>query len=70
MQSATPALWFSLSVLLRIGVVLVGFYAIGGDDWHRLVACVPGFLLARTAVTRWGCRSVIPGATRKAAKAP
>jgi F1F0 ATPase subunit 2 len=70
MRSATPALWFSVSMLLRTGVVLAGFYAIGGGDWHRLVACVPAFLLARAAVTRWGCRSVIPGETLKAAEAP
>jgi len=56
-RSTTPALWFSGSLLLRTALVLVGFYAISGGDWRRLVACLPGFLLARVAVTRWGYQS-------------
>jgi F1F0 ATPase subunit 2 len=53
-RSSTPALWFSGSLLLRTAAVLVGFYAISGGDWHRLLACLPGFMLARVAVSRWG----------------
>jgi F1F0 ATPase subunit 2 len=53
-ESKTPALWFSGSLLLRMGVILIGFYAISGGDWRRLVACLPGFLLARMVVNRWG----------------
>ncbi len=53
-ESKTPALWFSGSLLLRMGVILIGFYAISGGDWRRLVACLPGFLLARAVVNRWG----------------
>jgi F1F0 ATPase subunit 2 len=57
LESKTPALWFSASQLLRSVLVLGGFYAISGGDWHRLIACLPGFLLARVVVTRWGYRS-------------
>jgi len=53
-ESKTPALWFSGSLLLRTAVVLIGFYAISGGDWRRLVACLPGFLLARVVVNGWG----------------
>ena len=56
-RSSTPALWFSGSLLLRTALVLVGLYAISGGDWRRLLACLPGFLLARVAVTRWSFRS-------------
>jgi len=70
MQSPLPALWFSGSLLLRTVLVLGGFYAISGGDWRRLVACLPGFLLARVAVTRWGYRSAIRSKPLKAARAP
>jgi F1F0 ATPase subunit 2 len=56
-RSTAPALWFSGSMVLRTALVLVGFYAISGGNWHRLVACLPGFLFARVAVTRWGYRA-------------
>jgi F1F0 ATPase subunit 2 len=49
--SAQPALWFLGSLLLRMGVVLAGFYYVGQGRWERLVACLLGFLLARLAVT-------------------
>jgi len=68
--SPTPALWFSGSLLLRTVLVLGGFYAISGGDWHRLVACLPGFLLARVAVTYWGYRSAVRGKPLKAARSP
>jgi len=55
-ESRMPALWFSGSLLLRNALVLSGFYAISGGDWRRIVACLPGFLLARVVVTRWGYR--------------
>jgi F1F0 ATPase subunit 2 len=64
--SATPALWFSGSLLLRTALVLVGLYAISGGDWHRLVACFPGFMLARVIVTRWGYRSGVMESSRPA----
>jgi F1F0 ATPase subunit 2 len=55
-ESKTPALWFSGSLMLRTFLVLGGFYTISGGDWHRLVACFPGFLLVRVVVMRCGYR--------------
>ena len=52
MVSKRPALWFLGSLLLRIGVVLTGFYLLGGDDWLRLVVCLLGFVCARSIVSR------------------
>ena len=49
--SAQPAFWFLGSLLLRMSVVLAGFYFVGHGRWERLVACLLGFLLARFAVT-------------------
>lgn len=47
-----PAVWFLGSALLRTGFCLVGFYFISLGDWHRLLLCLLGFLLARTVLLR------------------
>lgn len=49
--SDQPALWFMASLLLRMSVVLTGFYFISGGRWERLLACLMGFGLARLIVT-------------------
>jgi len=51
-SSKWSALWFFGSLLIRTGVVLSGFYLIGHGHWVRLLLCLPGFILARLAVTR------------------
>ena len=50
-SSKQPARWFSLSLLLRTGITLAGFYFVGGSDWKRLLSCLLGFVVARLAVT-------------------
>jgi F1F0 ATPase subunit 2 len=52
LASKRPALLFLVSLLLRTGVVLGGFYVLGGDDWLRLVVCLLGFVCARFIVSR------------------
>ena len=59
--SKRPALWFSGSLLLRMSIVLVGFYSVGRGHWERLVVCLLGFVLARVLVTRLALSS---GGTR------
>ena len=51
-SSTRPALWFLGSMLLRMGIVLAGFYFVGRRDWQRLVACLLGFIIARFIVMR------------------
>ncbi len=51
--SARPAVWFLVSLLLRMGLVLVGFYFVGQGDWRRLAACLVGFVIARILITRF-----------------
>ena len=55
MTSPRPALWFFSSLILRMAVVLVGFYWVGQNNWRRLMACLIGFVVARILVTRWTC---------------
>ena len=58
MASPRPALWFFGSLLLRVSIVLAGFYVVCGGQWERLLLCLLGFVMARLAVT-WLTR---PGA--------
>lgn len=50
--SPRPALWLLGGLLLRSGLVLAGFYAVSDGHWERLLACLLGFAIARSAVTR------------------
>ncbi|MGA7750567.1 MAG: ATP synthase subunit I [Gallionella sp.] len=70
--SATqPALWFSISLLLRTGVTLAGFYFVSGADWKRLLLCLLGFIIARLIVTRLTAMQMINEAgAREASHAP
>ena len=51
-MSERPALWFLGSGLLRMGIVLSGFYFVGDGHWQRLLICLLGFVMARFVVTR------------------
>ena len=48
--SARGALYMLGSLLLRMGVAGLGFYLVAGGQWQRMLACLLGFLMARTAV--------------------
>ncbi len=69
--SKHPALWFLGSLLLRMSVILLGFYFILGDRWHRLLAGLLGFIVARLVVM-WLTRvTVLAGQlVQKAGHAP
>jgi len=49
-SSQRPALWFLGSGLVRMSVVLAGFYFVSGGQLRRLVACLVGFIIARVVV--------------------
>jgi F1F0 ATPase subunit 2 len=51
-SSKSPALWFLGSMVLRMGIVLGGFYFIGRGDWQRIIVCLLGFIIARIIVMR------------------
>ena len=51
-SSPRPVLWFAGSLLLRMGIVLAGFYLVGGGQWQRLVVSLLGFVSARFLVMR------------------
>jgi len=47
-----PALWFLGSWIVRVSMVLAGFYFVGGDQSQRLLVCLLGFIVGRIIVTR------------------
>ena len=51
-SSNGSALWFFGSFLVRMSIVLVGFYFIALGHWQRLIVCLLGFVIARFIVTR------------------
>jgi F1F0 ATPase subunit 2 len=51
-KSERVAFWFFGSMLLRTGVVMLGFYLLLGDNWQRMLAGLFGFFIARLVVTR------------------
>ena len=53
LTSKKPALWFVGSLILRLGITLLGFYYITMEDWRRLLLCLFGFLIARFMVMRY-----------------
>jgi len=52
LSSKRTAFWFFGSMLVRMIIVVLGFYFILGDDWKRILAGLLGFLVARMAVMR------------------
>jgi F1F0 ATPase subunit 2 len=51
-SSKWVSLWFFGSMLLRTSIVLIGFYAVSGNDWKGLLAALLGFIIARPIVMR------------------
>jgi F1F0 ATPase subunit 2 len=64
-SSQRPALWFFGSLLLRMSIVLAGFYIFSGGHWERLLLCLLGFVMARLVVA-WLTRSSGENQTRSA----
>ena len=56
LSSPQTALWFVGSLLLRMTIVLGGFYFVarahGQGQWQRMLVCLLGFVMARVVVTR------------------
>jgi len=50
-SSKQPALLFTGSLVVRTLITLAGFYFVSHGDWHRLLGCFVGFVVARIFVT-------------------
>ncbi len=51
-EARQPALLFGVSLLLRTGLVLAGFYFVSDGRWRPMLACLLGFAAARAVATR------------------
>jgi F1F0 ATPase subunit 2 len=47
-----PALWTTVSFVVRSGIVLAGFYLVMAGRWENLLACLAGFTLIRLWLVR------------------
>jgi F1F0 ATPase subunit 2 len=68
--SRFAALWFFVSLLLRTGVAMFGFYLVGRGSWERLVASLAGFLIARLIVTRLTAEAALRAPSAGTSHAP
>lgn len=50
LTATAPAMWFALSALMRMAVVVAGLYGFARVGLPSLIACLCGLLLARSAV--------------------
>ncbi|HLV92997.1 MAG TPA: ATP synthase subunit I [Aequorivita sp.] len=53
LNSKKPTLIFMGSLVIRMAIVIAGFYFVGADNWQKMLACLGGFLIARIIVTRF-----------------
>ena len=52
LTAANPALWFGVSTLARMALMVSGLYYMARAGWPSLVAGLCGLLIARVAATR------------------
>lgn len=48
LNARQPAIWFSLSLLIRLVVTVAGFYFVSGQQWQRLLLMMAGFVITRS----------------------
>ena len=69
-DAARPGLLVFVSLLVRMGITLAGFYLVAGGDWQRLLACLLGVVLARLIITRFVSPRFADLGTRHRAPSP
>lgn len=50
--SPRPALWFFGSLMLRMGLALLGVYFVADGHWERMLVCLIGFMVGRVIVMK------------------
>lgn len=53
LQSKNASLIFMASLIVRVAVVMLGFYYVAINDWKKILICLLGFIVARFIITRW-----------------
>lgn len=52
LRSKRSGLVFMGSFIVRMAIIVLGFYYVGADNWQKMLVCLGGFLLARIVITR------------------
>lgn len=52
LSSRKPAFWFLGSLLIRLSIVIAGFYFVSDGYWERLLICLFGFFVMRHIIVR------------------
>jgi len=55
-----PYLWVFASFLIRVSIVLLGFYLIMQVQWQLMAVALLGFIFARLGVVRYTMRKTEP----------
>ena len=50
--SKFPALWFLISLFVRLGITISVIYFISREHWQRILICLLGFVIARIIVIK------------------
>lgn len=53
MRSRMPALWFGLSLFVRIGITLGGFYLLTRGHLLNFAFCLPGFFVMKMLIVHF-----------------
>ncbi len=64
LRSKMTALIFTGSFIVRMAIILLGFYYIGASSWQKMLVCLGGFLIARVVITRITLKQDQVGAMR------
>ena len=51
LSAKRPTFIFLGSMIIRMAIVILGFYYIGGDNWQKMLVCLGGFLIGRMVIT-------------------
>ena len=52
LRSNKSPLIFLGSLIIRMAIVLFGFYYVGANNWQKMLVCLGGFLIARIVINR------------------
>ena len=52
LRSNKSPMIFMGSLIIRMAIVLLGFYYVGASNWQKMLVCLGGFLIARIVISR------------------
>lgn len=52
LRAKKTVLIFTGSFIIRMAIILLGFYYVGANSWQKMLVCLLGFLMARFVITR------------------